>query len=100
MAARYLQCGPRRIGLRGFRLDGAGRDKSGMLTATTAVGGLLASPLLFIKGGEFVVAAGTVGQGKLATRLSEAEAACVPPAARPATDPVRAPAPMVSQNKE
>ena len=69
VAARYLQCGPMRIALRGFRLDGAGDDRTGTLVAATAVVGLIATPLMFMKGGESIIPIRTVGHAKLAGPL-------------------------------
>lgn len=93
VAVRYLQCGPARIGLRGFRIDGAGRDNSGALVAASIAGGLVASPLLFIKGGEYVIPAGTRGRAKLAEPLPMRSAGgpvCTVDAARvPAAAPDR-----------
>lgn len=69
VAARYLQCGTSRIALRGFRLDGAGDDRTGTLVAATAVAGLIATPLMFMKGGESIIPVRTVGHAKLAGPL-------------------------------
>ena len=57
------------MALRGFRLDGAGGDKTGVLVAANVAVGLIATPLMFMKGGEFVIPANTVGHAKLADPL-------------------------------
>ncbi|MFC3582143.1 hypothetical protein [Sphingomonas hylomeconis] len=88
LAARFLDCGGTRIALRGFRLGGAGRDHAGKLIAATAVGGLIAMPLMFVSGGQSIVPAGTHATARLSAAVDLAPAAaggCVaPPAGAPA----------------
>jgi hypothetical protein len=72
LAARFIDCAGTHIALRGFRLDGAGRDHSGKLIAATAVGGVLAIPLMFVSGGQSIVPAGAHATAKLAAAVDVA----------------------------
>ncbi|MGH6617807.1 hypothetical protein [Sphingomonas sp.] len=65
LAARYLQCGDTKVGLRGLKLGGAGQDKTGTLMAATIAVGVIATPLLFLKGGETIIPARTLAHARL-----------------------------------
>jgi hypothetical protein len=91
LAARYIACGDVHIGLRGFRLGEAGKDNSGAILAAVAVGGLIATPLMFVSGGESLVPVGTPGNARLMSAVDirmEPTPTCLAPAPDAATTPV------------
>lgn len=86
LAARSIDCGTTPLALRGFRLGGKGDDKTGIIVAGQAVAGLLATPMMFISGGEKVIPTGTLGTAKLAAPIDiriSPDAACTAPPAVP-----------------
>ncbi|MGY4399031.1 hypothetical protein ACVWZA_004243 [Sphingomonas sp. UYAg733] len=65
LAARYLECGATKVTLRGLKLGGTGQDKTGTLMAATIAVGVIATPLMFLKGGETIIPAGTFAHARL-----------------------------------
>lgn len=65
LAARYMQCGDTKIGLRGLKLGGTGEDKTGTLMAATIAVGVIATPLMFMKGGETIIPARAFAHARL-----------------------------------
>lgn len=65
LAARYMQCGDSKIGLRGLKLGGTGQDKTGTLMAATIAVGVIATPLMFMKGGETIIPAKAFAHARL-----------------------------------
>nr|WP_299906432.1 hypothetical protein [Sphingomonas bacterium] len=90
LAARYVACGDVHIGLRGFRLGESGKDNSGAILAAVAVGGLIATPLMFVSGGESIVPVGTPGNARLMSPVDirmEPTPICAAPTLDAATTP-------------
>lgn len=63
LAARYLEAGSTRVPLKGFRIGGAGQDRTRAALATSMVAGPFA---LFMRGREVVVPVGTAATARVA----------------------------------
>jgi hypothetical protein len=91
LAARYLECGPTRIVLRGFRfgLAATGKDESTQVLVLTATFG---APFMFISGGEMIVPVGSPAQARL-LRPADIRMEPVPDCPAPVADSAVAAAP-------
>lgn len=76
IAARYLDHQGQKIGLRGLKIGGAGKDNTGAALATAIAVGMFA---LFVQGGEIEIPAGTLAQAKTAADMKLPSTVQVPP---------------------
>jgi hypothetical protein len=79
LAARYVRVGEREIKLRSFA-GGSGKDRT---RGSVALAATLGFPALFVRGGEYVIAAGTLAHAKTAEDLELPSAAGAPAASDP-----------------
>lgn len=83
LAARRVGCGDTVVTLRSLRYSAQGQDKTGTIAAATIAVGLVATPLMFLSGGEVVIAPGTRAIAKVKVAV---DVPITPPAScRPAT---------------
>lgn len=89
LAARYIEHEGRRIPLRGFRLSGAGKEKTGAALGTAMVVGPLA---MFVRGGQIEIPVGSRAQARIvqAVDLSAPVAPAAPVASAAATPAIAA----------
>lgn len=59
LAVRRVSCGDTTVTLRSFHYNAQGKDQTGTIAAATIAAGLVATPLMFLSGGEVVVPPGT-----------------------------------------
>lgn len=100
LAARYIEHGGRRIPLRGFRLSGAGREKTGAALGAALVVGPFA---MFVRGGQIEIPVGARAQARFTEALDLLSAPAVASAApapasvsNPAATPSAAATPSIS----